>query len=99
MKLMVCIVNDFYTAEVEKQMQKKGYQMTELSSSGGFLKKGSTTFLFGVHSEKIEQLKQDLKEVCITYEKRKRKRSETSNRYTSFILAAEDAMLFTKHSS
>ncbi|MFB4165979.1 cyclic-di-AMP receptor [Alteribacillus sp. JSM 102045] len=98
-KLMVCIVNDLYTAELEKQMQYKGYRMTELSSSGEFLKKGNTTFLFGVDEKEIEHLKKDLKEICISYEKKKRRRVDTSHRYTSFVLAAEDAMLFTNPSS
>ncbi|SDH43766.1 Uncharacterized protein YaaQ [Alteribacillus persepolensis] len=99
MKLLICIVNDFYTNEVEKQMRHKGYQMTELASSGGFLKKGNTTFLFGIDNQKIDALKQDLKEVCISYEKKKRKQAVTSNRFTSFVLAAEDAMLFSRVSN
>ncbi|WP_353626611.1 cyclic-di-AMP receptor [Bacillus sp. JCM 19041] len=44
MKLLVCIIEDFYADHVEKDLREQGYRMTELSSSGGFLRKGSTTF-------------------------------------------------------
>ncbi len=64
MKLLVCIIEDFYTDYVEKDLREKGYRMTELSSSGGFLKKGSTTFLFGVHETDVDQLQQSLKK-CV----------------------------------
>ncbi|MFZ4453409.1 cyclic-di-AMP receptor [Salibacterium aidingense] len=91
MKLMICIVNNFYTAEIEKRMKNKGYRMTELSSSGGFIKKGSTTFLFGVQEENVEQLKTDLKSICTAYESKKGKQSEAPRRFTFFILSAENA--------
>ncbi|MFB5664205.1 cyclic-di-AMP receptor [Alteribacillus sp. HJP-4] len=94
MKLMVCIVNDYYTAEIERGMKKKGYKMTELASSGGFLKKGNTTFLFGVENEDIDPLKTELKSICTNYEQKRGKKLEKSHRYTSFVLSAKDAALF-----
>ncbi|WP_240375762.1 cyclic-di-AMP receptor [Bacillus piscicola] len=96
MKLMVCIVNNFYTAELESRMESKGYRMTELSSSGGFLKRGNTTFLFGIEDEQIDQLKKDLKETCISYEQVKGKRAETTNRYTAFVLNMHEALYLSE---
>ncbi|MGY4690530.1 cyclic-di-AMP receptor [Salibacterium sp. K-3] len=94
MKLMICIVNNYYTSEIEKEMKKKEYRMTELSSSGGFIKKGSTTFLFGVKEENIEKLKADLKEVCTSLEAEKGRQSEAPRRFTYFVLSAENAAFF-----
>ncbi|RSL31610.1 transcriptional regulator [Salibacterium salarium] len=99
MKLMVCVVNNFYTAEIEKEMNKKGYRMTELSSSGGFLKRGSTTFLFGVQDDEVEHLKTDLKDTCTAFEEKRGKKADAPRRFTSFILSAEDAAFFTQASS
>ncbi|RSL32570.1 transcriptional regulator [Salibacterium salarium] len=98
MKLMICIVNNFYTPEIEKEMNKKGYRMTELSSSGGFLKRGSTTFLFGVQTEELTTIKEDLKNICITFEEKKGKKADAPRRFTSFVLSAEDAAFFTQAS-
>ncbi|SFF01705.1 cyclic-di-AMP receptor [Alteribacillus iranensis] len=95
MKLMVCIVNDFYTPEIENRMEEKGYRMTELSSTGGFLRRGNTTFLFGIEDNQLEDFKKDLKDVCVTYEKKKGKKAETSHRFTSFLLNTEDALFLS----
>ncbi|SFP56463.1 cyclic-di-AMP receptor [Salibacterium halotolerans] len=94
MKLMICIVNDYYTSQIEKEMNNKGYRMTELSSSGGFIKKGSTTFLFGVDEGNLENLKSDLEEACTTLEAKKGRQSEAPRRFTYFVLSAENAAFF-----
>ncbi|SFM02859.1 cyclic-di-AMP receptor [Salibacterium qingdaonense] len=94
MKLMICIVNNYYTSHIEKQMNKKGYRMTELSSSGGFIKKGSTTFLFGVEEENLEDLKAHLQEACTSLESKKGRQSEAPRRFTYFVLSAENAAFF-----
>ncbi|GAF15514.1 hypothetical protein JCM19046_4844 [Bacillus sp. JCM 19046] len=91
MKLLVCIIEDFYSDHVEKNLREQGYRMTELSSAGGFLRKGSTTFLFGVHETDLEQLQQALKEACLQVEKKKQRKDKKTHRYTSFILPAANA--------
>lgn len=91
MKLLVCIIEDFYSDHVEKNLREQGYRMTELSSAGGFLRKGSTTFLFGVHETDLEQLQQALKEACLQVEKKKQRKDKKTHRYTSFIIPAANA--------
>ncbi|MFB4213801.1 cyclic-di-AMP receptor [Shouchella sp. JSM 1781072] len=91
MKLLVCIIEDFYADHVERELRDQGYRMTELSSSGGFLKKGSTTFLFGVHETDVEQLQQSLKDACLEVEKRKQRKDKKTHRFTSFLLPAANA--------
>ncbi|MDT8863083.1 cyclic-di-AMP receptor [Alkalihalobacillus sp. MEB130] len=94
MKLLVCIIDNVYADEVEVQLKKQGYRMTELASSGGFWKKGNTTFLFGVEEGDLENLQQALKDVCVNYEKRKQRKSKQAHRYTSFIIDVKDAAPF-----
>ncbi|ADC50236.1 MULTISPECIES: cyclic-di-AMP receptor [Alkalihalophilus] len=94
MKLLICIIDDFYADEVEKELRDEGYRMTELASSGGFLKKGNTTFLFGVEEEDLPKLKTALKAACLTVEGKKKRKSSTAHRYTSFLVNASHAVPF-----
>ncbi|WP_059105835.1 cyclic-di-AMP receptor [Shouchella shacheensis] len=91
MKLLICIIDDFYSGEVERQLREHGYRMTELASSGGFLRKGSTTFLFGVHETDLPGLKAALNEACLDVEKKKRPKDKKTHRYTSFLVSAANA--------
>ncbi|WP_100398050.1 cyclic-di-AMP receptor [Bacillus sp. FJAT-44742] len=94
MKLFICIVESFYRDEIETKMKEKGYRMTELSSSGGFLKRGNTTFLFGVRDSGVVELKSSLKDICTAYEQKKGKCSPDSHRFTSFLLDASEGAHF-----
>jgi uncharacterized protein YaaQ len=93
-KLLVCIIDNVYADEVELQLKKQGYRMTELASSGGFWRKGNTTFLFGVEESDIDPLQEALKSACLDLEKRKQRKSKQAHRYTSFLLDVKDAAPF-----
>ena len=54
MKMIFAVVNNDDGAVVNAQLIKAGYQVTKLASTGGFLKKGNTTFIMGVDDEKVE---------------------------------------------
>lgn len=86
MKLLVCVMNNYYANDIEKILKEKGYRMTKLSSTGGFLKKGSTTFLFGVEDIDVSQLKDILKQSCLQIEKAKGKYEGVEGRFTTFLL-------------
>lgn len=94
MKLLVCIIDNVYADEVEMQLRKQGYRMTELASSGGFWRKGNTTFLFGVEEADLDQFSEALQAACINFERKKQRSSKQAHRYTSFLLDAKDAALF-----
>ncbi|NEU31914.1 transcriptional regulator [bacterium LRH843] len=94
MKLLICIIDNMYADEVEIQLRKKGYRMTELASSGGFWKKGNTTFLFGIEDQDFEGLSKELKAICMDVEEKKQRSSKQKFRYTSFLLDAKDAHPF-----
>ena len=56
MKLVFAIVNSDDASTVSNELTKKGYIVTKLSTKGGFLKVGNTTFLIGVEEEKVDDV-------------------------------------------
>ncbi|MCR6110047.1 cyclic-di-AMP receptor [Bacillus sp. A301a_S52] len=94
MKLMICVVQNRYRTAMEEGLKAKNYRMTELASSGGFLKKGSTTFLIGITEEDVANLQQTMQQICLTQEKQKGQSKETASRYTSFLINVKDSLPF-----
>ncbi|WP_249028741.1 cyclic-di-AMP receptor [Tannockella kyphosi] len=56
MKLIVAIINSDDSSFVQSALIDAGYFSTKLSTTGGFLKKGNTTFLIGVEALKVEHV-------------------------------------------
>ncbi|MBR5460462.1 MAG: cyclic-di-AMP receptor [Clostridia bacterium] len=54
MKMIFSVVNNDDGAVVNAQLIKAGFHVTKLASTGGFLKKGNTTFILGVEDEKVD---------------------------------------------
>jgi uncharacterized protein YaaQ len=54
MKLIIAIVNNDDSANVQTALTEGGYFVTKLATSGGFLKKGNTTFFIGTDDEKVD---------------------------------------------
>jgi uncharacterized protein YaaQ len=48
MKLILAIVNNDDAFTVSSKLSKANYPVTKISSTGGFLMSGNTTFLLGV---------------------------------------------------
>ncbi|MCE7792217.1 cyclic-di-AMP receptor [Salipaludibacillus sp. CUR1] len=94
MKLMICVVQNRYRDAMEEGLKSKSYRMTELASSGGFMKRGSTTFLIGISEEDIGNLQETMRDICLAYEKKKGKSKETAGRYTSFLIDVKDSLPF-----
>ncbi|GAK06020.1 nitrogen regulatory protein P-II GLNB family [Geomicrobium sp. JCM 19037] len=91
MKLLVCIINDVYRDHLEKVLQKAGYRVTELASSGGFLRKGNTTFLIGFKDQDLQELNKTMQKACEELEKKKKIDVNSKYRYTSFIMNASQS--------
>jgi uncharacterized protein YaaQ len=79
---------------MEEGLQANNYRMTELASSGGFLKKGSTTFLIGVSEDDVENLRQTMQQICLAQEKQKGQSKETASRYIAFLIDVKDRLPF-----
>ena len=56
MKLLIAIVNNDDSAAVANNLTAKGFIATKLSTTGGFLKAGNTTFLIGTDDEKVNDV-------------------------------------------
>ena len=54
MKLVFAIVHDEDGPKVMDELNKNGFSVTKLCSTGGFLKAGNTTLLVGIEEEKLE---------------------------------------------
>lgn len=56
MKLIIAIVNHDDSSEVQTHLTEGGFFVTKLASTGGFLKKGNTTFLIGTNDDKVDDV-------------------------------------------
>lgn len=54
MKLVYAIVHDEDGPKVMEELNKSGFSVTKLCSSGGFLKAGNTTLLVGIEEESLD---------------------------------------------
>ncbi len=56
MKLIFAVVNDEDGYGVMDELNKNGFSVTKLCSTGGFLKAGNTTLISGVEDEHVERV-------------------------------------------
>lgn len=68
MKLIVAIVQDQDVSNLVEDLTVKGFRITKLSSTGGFLKAGNTTLLSGVNNDQVEEAIQIIDDNCRTRE-------------------------------
>ncbi|MDD5368662.1 MAG: cyclic-di-AMP receptor [Anaerolineaceae bacterium] len=55
MKLIIAIVRDNDNDPVSRALTAQGFRVTLVASTGGFLRRGSTTLLIGVEDAQVEQ--------------------------------------------
>lgn len=54
MKLVLAIINSDDANSVSNALTDSGFHVTKLSTTGGFLKVGNTTFITGVDDDKVD---------------------------------------------
>ena len=64
MKLIMCIVDDIDAYSVLDELNQRKIQVTKLSSTGGFLKKGNTTLLIGLQDDLVPEVVDLVKSLC-----------------------------------
>ena len=84
MKLLIAIVQDADVNFLLDALTDKGYRVTKLATTGGFLKKGNTTLLIGVEEDKLD-------EVLAVIEKNCKRRNTT----TTIINPSAESSLLT----
>lgn len=68
MKLIIAIVRDADAESIVNRLVARGYRVTRIASSGGFLRKGNVTLVIGVEPEKAQAVIDLLKEAAGTPE-------------------------------
>lgn len=62
MKLIFAIVSNDDATNVQTGLTSAGYSVTRLSTAGGFLRAGNTTFLCGTDADKVDKAIEIIKE-------------------------------------
>ena len=64
MKLVLAIVQDDDELDLIEELNDKGFRVTKLATTGGFLKSGNTTLMIGVEIDKVDIVINIIEEVC-----------------------------------
>lgn len=83
MKLILAILRDSDNEPVSQALVSDGFRVTRIASTGGFLRRGSSTLIIGTDDDKVEQaielIRQNLGAVSET----------AANRANLFVLNVE----------
>ncbi len=66
MKLVIAIVQNDDAGSLSDALREQNYPSTLISTTGGFLREGNSTFLVGVKEDQVEPLLVLIKENCKT---------------------------------
>ncbi len=64
MKIVLAIVHDDDGNKVMGALNKEGFSVTKLATTGGFLRAGNTTLLVGTNKENIPTVTEIIKKQC-----------------------------------
>ena len=64
MKLIIAIVQDEDSSKLLSKLMQKGFGVTKLATTGGFLRAGNTTLLLGVDEARLDEAIQLIETVC-----------------------------------
>ncbi len=64
MKLIIAIVQDEDSSRLLMGLMEKGFGVTKLATTGGFLKAGNTTLLIGVEDHQVQDAIHAIETVC-----------------------------------
>ncbi len=83
MKLIITIIRDTDDGNVINHLVERGYRVTRVASTGGFLRRGNVTLLIGAEANQVQEVMDMLREVCSP--------PETGyHRATVFVVDAQD---------
>jgi uncharacterized protein YaaQ len=64
MKLIISILRDEDSDTVSQALISANFRVTRIASTGGFLRRGSTTLMIGVEDEKVDEAIQVVRDNC-----------------------------------
>ncbi|MGE5397337.1 MAG: cyclic-di-AMP receptor [Chitinophagales bacterium] len=96
MKLVIAIVNEGHAVEIVDRLVEKGFRVTRLSSTGGYMRKGSATLFSGVPDEEVIMVTKVIKDY-VEFQKIKALNENDEEEYqrlsaTIFILPIEEML-------
>ncbi|MEW5868943.1 MAG: cyclic-di-AMP receptor [Chloroflexota bacterium] len=54
MKLIITVINDIDNEPVSQALIQSGFRVTRIASTGGFLRRGSSTLMIGVEDQNVD---------------------------------------------
>jgi uncharacterized protein YaaQ len=79
-KLIIAVVRDVDVENVLAQLIERKYGVTRLASTGGFLRRGSTTLLIGTDEGRVDEAMETVRSACSPPD------SPDQRRVTAFVL-------------
>lgn len=64
MKLIIAILKHEDTENVSNALVAAHYRVTQIASTGGFLRRGSTTIMVGLEGEKVDAAIEIIRNTC-----------------------------------
>lgn len=64
MKLILAIINNDDSVKASAELNRAGFFVTRLSTTGGFLMVGNTTLLIGTDDDGVQKAKDIINETC-----------------------------------
>lgn len=64
MKLMIAIVRDTDDRQVIDALISRGYRVTRVASTGGFLRRGNVTLLIGLEPDQVQPVLDVMRNAC-----------------------------------
>ncbi len=74
MKMIIAIIRDQDNEPVSQALITGGFRVTRIASTGGFLRRGSSTLMIGVSDEKVDEAIQVIKDSASPAEEAGQKR-------------------------
>ncbi len=65
MKLILAIVPGYHSQAILKTLTTAQYRATVISTTGGWLRKGSTTLLLGVEDDQVDDVLKQIQLECL----------------------------------
>lgn len=64
MKLIIAVIRDIDNDMVSHGLTSAGLRVTQVASTGGFLKRGNSTLLIGLEDEQVESALEIIRKNC-----------------------------------
>lgn len=64
MKMIIAVVQDKDSSRLTDALSKNNFQTTKLSTTGGFLREGNTTFMIGCNDNEVDNALDIIRKNC-----------------------------------